>query len=113
MVKNKLQSLLKKPDPEPTAALAWARAEDLIDELVRIGFILEDTKDWDKMDEQVSAIRLAETKKYYADSMYKLESLRDELLLIKQEVTSYENFRNIQKTISEQSGEVAGSNTVH
>ncbi len=77
---------------------AFSKVEELVEQLELVGYILEDTEDWKKLktveqelypDSNIKELKLREIRDFYESSKFKLESLRDELQFITNEVKFY------------------------
>ena len=105
MLINKLQNLLNNLKPreaevveEPSFNLAFLQAMKVVEDLKAIGYTLEDTSDWMHlktvyevgMNPLSFETKLREVKNYFESGLFKLESFRDELQIIKDEVKLYE-----------------------
>jgi len=98
-LQTKLQAEPEEVEIPTTFAEVVVRADALIDDMLTIGILLEQTKDWEKLEPYSKELRLLEAQKYYKEALYKLESLHDEISIAHQEVMNGESpRRNINRS---------------
>jgi len=78
----------------------WMQLEIAFSHVVNAGYGLEDTQDWNTLPDQLRKSRLTAIQKYYQETSFKLESLKDEVLIAKQEVTSALNTKRIEENLA-------------
>jgi len=114
-LQTKLQAEPEEVEIPTTFAEVVVRADALIDDMLTIGILLEQTKDWEKLEPYSKELRLLEAQKYYKEALYKLESLHDEISIAHQEVMNHDAYHSFEakRNAKAQSRKDASGGSIH